>query len=327
MALKNRRNRDEGVARLYAAENEALEHAETALTRQQLSAAVYEPFRELTRHYRRLLRQSMKITAVSDSAQLQLRNTSRDLTEALARVEQLNQELRAMQKEKDELFAMAVHDLKSPLSGICGLANLIAGPEPIPPQELQEMARHISLTGEGILTMVANLVEIYRLETVHLSFETSRQTLADLREKIEALLDVSARRKHSQIRFRIEDPADSIAVALDPFLRIADNLVSNALKYSPPGSTVGIRLAIAEGKLRLSVSDQGPGISAADQKKLFLKFTRLTARPTAGETSSGLGLAIVKRLVDRLGGEVWCESSLGQGASFHVLLPQPEPAR
>jgi signal transduction histidine kinase len=104
-------------------------------------------------------------------------------------------------------------------------------------------------------------------------------------------------------------------------LQILDNFISNAVKYSPLKSTVRLRTATADGRVSVAIADQGPGLSAEDQKKLFRKFTRLTARPTGGESSNGLGLSIVKRLAEAMGGAVECQSALGAGATFIVHLP------
>ena len=306
------------VEKLYAAETEALRKAELALTRQQLSDAVYEPFRDLVKQHRRLLRQSMKLTTLGDATQLQLRRTTKELADALARVQELNASLQALQRERDELVAMTVHDLKSPLSGICGLAGFLADGTATP-DEGPEFGRDILQLGEGMLSAVADLVDLYRYESGELVLQPEKTALADLAERLRAQLDPAARRK--RIKFAVFAP--SVALALDPdvVLRIAGNLASNALKFSPAGATVAVTLEHAEEHLRLVVADQGPGISAADQKKLFRKFARLSARPTAGEPSSGLGLAIVKRLVDACGGRVSCESRLGAGATFRVELP------
>jgi signal transduction histidine kinase len=104
-------------------------------------------------------------------------------------------------------------------------------------------------------------------------------------------------------------------------LQILDNLVSNALKYSLPKSTVHIH-TLAEGDRALvTVRDEGPGISESDQKKLFQKFTRLGPRPTGGESSTGLGLAIVKQLTEAMSGTIQCHSSPGAGSTFTLRLP------
>ncbi|MSU63222.1 MAG: ATP-binding protein, partial [Pedosphaera sp.] len=101
-----------------------------------------------------------------------------------------------------------------------------------------------------------------------------------------------------------------------------ENLLSNAVKYSPPEKSIFVRLAMNADGVRFEVRDEGPGLSAEDQKKLFGKFARLSAKPTGGEHSTGLGLSIVKRMVESMDGKVWCESELGRGATFIVQFPQ-----
>ena len=112
-------------------------------------------------------------------------------------------------------------------------------------------------------------------------------------------------------------------ILADPFLiRIAiNNLLSNALKFSPAQTTIEMEAAQVEGRIHFAVRDEGPGISAEDQKKLFKKFQRLGASPTGGESSTGLGLAITKALVEKLGGTIEVRSQLGEGTIFVVQLP------
>jgi signal transduction histidine kinase len=99
------------------------------------------------------------------------------------------------------------------------------------------------------------------------------------------------------------------------------NIISNAVKYSPHGKNVYVRMKASNEEIRIEVQDEGPGISADDMKKLFGKFARLSARPTGGEHSTGLGLSIVKKMVEAMNGKVWCESEVGKGATFIVDLP------
>jgi signal transduction histidine kinase len=103
--------------------------------------------------------------------------------------------------------------------------------------------------------------------------------------------------------------------------QILDNLISNAVKYSPRHQSIYITLQMEAGFIRCAIKDEGPGLSQTDQEKLFGKFTRLTSRPTNGEHSTGLGLFIVKKLVEIINAQVWCESKLGQGATFIVRFP------
>jgi signal transduction histidine kinase len=110
--------------------------------------------------------------------------------------------------------------------------------------------------------------------------------------------------------------SDRVAVA-----SILDNLLSNAVKYSPPGKTITVSVRASDKKATCTVKDNGPGISAFDQNRLFQRGVRLSAQPTGGEASSGYGLAVAKDLVEQLGGAIWCESTLGKGAKFCFCLP------
>jgi signal transduction histidine kinase len=102
---------------------------------------------------------------------------------------------------------------------------------------------------------------------------------------------------------------------------VLDNLLSNAIKFSPFGSAVTVRVTEFEGRVRIAVRDQGPGLTEADRQRLFGRFSRLSAKPTGGEKSVGLGLSIAKQMVEACGGRIWAESEAGKGATFLVELP------
>ena len=101
-----------------------------------------------------------------------------------------------------------------------------------------------------------------------------------------------------------------------------DNLFSNAVKYSPPGKRIWVEVVAQQNGVVCSVRDEGPGLSQEDQTKLFQRGKTLTPKPTGGEPSTGYGLAVAKQLIEKVGGTIWCESVLGQGACFSFRLPQ-----
>ena len=105
------------------------------------------------------------------------------------------------------------------------------------------------------------------------------------------------------------------------FKEIIDNYISNSIKYSPFDKNIWINLSVEDKKLLFSVKDEGPGIAKEEQDKLFLKFSKLSSKTTDGEDSSGIGLYSVKKNAELLGGEVYCNSELGQGAEFVLKLP------
>ena len=137
-----------------------------------------------------------------------------------------------------------------------------------------------------------------------------------------------AQGKQIALEFRAE-PESCVAEAdKDATMQVLDNLLSNAIKFSPPGRPVVVSVLAgtngSSGQISVEVRDAGPGLSEEDQRKLYGKFVRLSAQPTAGESSNGLGLSIVKRLAEEMGGELTCRSKLGEGATFALTLRKAE---
>ena len=110
-------------------------------------------------------------------------------------------------------------------------------------------------------------------------------------------------------------------------MRWVDNLIGNAVKYSPFDKRIWVRLTQHAGRVRLAVRDEGPGLTDEDQQRLFGMFQKLSARPTNDEPSSGLGLSIVKQIIEMHGGEVWAESPPDEGSTFIVELPTVAPSK
>ena len=131
-----------------------------------------------------------------------------------------------------------------------------------------------------------------------------------------------------QIKIIAENAAPSAVISTDnvAVAAVLDNLLSNAIKYSPPGKQVWVRIILEPDAVVCSVQDEGPGLSAEDQARLFQRGARLSPVPTAGEPSTGYGLAVAKELMDRLGGTIRCDSRPGQGACFSIRLPTSRPA-
>ena len=139
-------------------------------------------------------------------------------------------------------------------------------------------------------------------------FSTYYQRIAD-RKQIRCLLETTG--DVPPVR------TDRVTVAV-----VLDNLFSNAVKYSPPGKVIRVRVSADRDGVVCRVRDEGPGLSQEDQAKLFQRGVQLTPKPTGGESSAGYGLAVAKEFIERLGGTIWCESVLGQGACFSFRLPR-----
>ncbi len=220
---------------------------------------------------------------------------------------------------KSELLRIASHDLKNPLSSIAGMSELMLNAKRRQPgaeaaeeaetlDTIRGAARHMLEVVRGILTNEG-------LDTGAIAVKPAPCDLVPIVAAVVRFNAASAARKRQQLQ--VDLPAELRATADAQLLREAfDNYVSNAVKYSPLGARVIVRLAVEAGGWEFSVQDTGPGLSAEDQAKLFQKFRRLTPRPTGQESSTGLGLSIVKSIVEWHGGEVGCDSALGRGSRF-----------
>lgn len=232
----------------------------------------------------------------------------------------LNQQLTNLNKEKNEFLSIAAHDLKNPLSAIQSLAGIIHNSlDGLSKDKLIEFASMIEFSSRKMFSLIKNLLDVNAIESkkIHLSFNTynfNSCLQAVLKNYIE-----TANKKQITLEYQVkEQQIYPIFVDENALYQILDNLISNAIKYSPIGKTVFINLFKDENVVRCEIQDQGTGIEKNEQKLLFGKFARLTPQPTAGEHSTGLGLFIVKKLVTAMKGKVWCESEFGEGSKFIV---------
>ncbi len=239
---------------------------------------------------------------------------------------QAHERLQALDAEKDAFLGICSHDLRNPLADIL-MATTLLRDSPGDAAEIAEVAGLAHRSAEFMLALVNNLLDVTAIEAGQFPLQPVTLDLHPLAARVVLRHQVRATAKgitlHLNPRPAPTGP-DALQVTADVHatVQILDNLVSNAVKFTPAGGTVNVNLERgAEGRVRVAVRDSGPGLSAADQNKLFGKFARLSARPTAGEQSSGLGLSIVKRLAESMRGRVWCESQPGAGATFRVELP------
>lgn len=292
-------------------------------------------------------------------------------------LEEKNKELEDLNKQKNEIVGIVSHDLKNPLSAIIGLSSMMQDDSTLfNPQEMRAFAEQISKSADRMLLMVKNLLNANAVESGNFTVAIVPFHLPTLIESVVANYIERAAAKSITIHYTPPPAATDVELASYMVLadesllfQVVDNLISNALKFTPLGKNVFISVGNKEvGNKELNVEgetaevslpqasnrrpnassavntslstktvcmfirDEGSGIAAAEQDKLFSRFTRLSAQPTGGEHSTGLGLSIVRRLVTAMNGHVWCESAADRGipgATFIVELPlatrQAEP--
>ena len=247
--------------------------------------------------------------------------THLELKHARDTIVRYGQELSRLNEEKNEFMGIAAHDLRSPLGTIQGFSDLLLEDPEMGREEQEDFTRRISDTAKRMSEMVQNLLDANRIERGEMKLNLAPTELsAPLGGVVEAYRPRAAAKQQS---VHLQNEASPVTVLVDPsvLVQVLENLVSNAVKYSPPGKDIFVRLKKLPDAVRCEVQDEGPGLSAEDQKKLFGKFARLSAKPTGGEHATGLGLSIVKKMVEAMNGQVWCESEPGRGALFIVQFP------
>jgi two-component system sensor histidine kinase/response regulator len=258
--------------------------------------------------------------------------THLELKHARDTIVRYGHELGRLNEEKNEFMGIAAHDLRNPLSAITGYAEIIleeggalmaSSPDALArsANEVNDCARRIHDTSKRMAEMVQNLLDANRIERGEMKLALAPTDLGPALHSVVEIQRPHATAKQQTIH--LERQAVPVVVQLDPAVtvQVLENLVSNAVKYSPRGKNIFVRLKKHAQGTRVEVQDEGPGLSAEDQKKLFGRFARLSAKPTGGEHSTGLGLSIVKKMVEAMNGKVWCESELGRGATFIVEFP------
>lgn len=227
-----------------------------------------------------------------------------------------NEELLNLNQEKNNLIGIVAHDLKSPLNQIKGLLSLVKMTAKLD----DETAKYIGMMEQSAVRlneMIAKILDTEAIESRKLNLKMESVSLSEILNNVADRYINDAVKKNIII---LKNIPDAVTAHADRSYaeQVLENLVSNAIKFSPYERTVFINLTTADGKAICEIKDQGPGLSDEDKKKLFGKYQKLSAKPTGNEISTGLGLSIVKKFVEAMDGDIWCESELGNGASFFV---------
>jgi len=237
------------------------------------------------------------------------------------KIEQQYQQVRHLMEMQNTFMGIAAHDLRSPIASIQNVAELLLTTEIVlQAGEKQEFLGDIRDQTQHMLGLLNDLLDVTRIEAGKLELELIYKQMTELLEDAVRRNDLLAAKKNTRVVLQTVEPGTVLA---DPIRirQVLDNLISNAVKYSPPGSLVTVRAKRGSICWRVEVQDEGPGISSKDRERLFQDFARLSARPTGGEKSTGLGLSIARRVIDAHGGEIGVDSVDGKGATFWFTLP------
>ena len=230
------------------------------------------------------------------------------------------EKLHELIEEKDYIIQILSHDLRNPLANITALIDLTRTENN--PEEQKHYLELIERAAGNAKNLVSRVLEMD--VTDHKDVKTELRSL-DIGELMRAVMkDNQELAAKKNIQLHLDDDTTSKMVLADKtcLTQVFENLVSNAIKFSPVNKHVHVTLSDDGDSVQVRIIDEGPGINPGEESKLFKKFSKLSARPTAGESSAGLGLSLVKRYAELTNGKVWYERNAGRGATFVVAIPK-----
>jgi signal transduction histidine kinase len=282
----------------------------------QMGEQLKKNFSEIEKQKKELEDYSKNLETKVEQRTAELNESNRELKKAYHRVLELNE-------EKNEFLGIAAHDLKNPLTAISAFAEILKEDKELPEDQRDDFLDEIAKASSRMFSIVKNLLDVNAIEQGKLNTTMEEVSIKAInRELILQFKDAISKK---EIKITENYSTDNYTVYADPNLtmQILQNILSNAIKFSPPNKNIYllVRESADPDIVEICIKDEGPGFTDDDKKKLFQKFARLSARPTAGEHSTGLGLSIVKKLVEMMGGTIRLKSVPGEGAEFIISLP------
>jgi signal transduction histidine kinase len=236
-------------------------------------------------------------------------------------IQDKSRQLEEASQHKSQFLANMSHELRTPLNAILGYTELMAdGAYGEPSEKMLGILKRLEANGKHLLGLINDVLDLSKIEAGQLVLELSDYCVQDIAQTVRSTLEPLAADK--KLAFKLE-----LAPELPPghgdgrrLTQVLINLVGNAIKFTDAGE-VAIKAEANDGSFHVSVCDTGPGISAADQAKLFQEFQQADNAITRKKGGTGLGLAISKRIIEMHGGKIWVQSQPGQGSTFTFTLP------
>jgi signal transduction histidine kinase len=236
-------------------------------------------------------------------------------------IQDKSRQLEVASQHKSQFLANMSHELRTPLNAILGYTELMAdGAYGEPSEKMMGVLKRLESNGKHLLGLINDVLDLSKIEAGQLLLELSDYTVQDIAQTVRSTLEPLAADK--KLAFKVE-----MAPELPPgcgdgrrLTQVLINLVGNAIKFTDAGEIV-IKAVANNGSFQVSVRDTGPGISDADQAKLFQEFQQADNTITRKKGGTGLGLAISKRIIEMHGGKIWIDSTVGQGSTFTFTVP------
>ena len=252
----------------------------------------------------------------------ELSRLNNDLVNMQRELMKKNRELDELNKLKNLFLGIAAHDLRNPLGVIMGYSEyLLDEVKESLSEDHIEMLQSILTSSEFMLRLLDDLLDVSAIESGNLNLNLVKADIVPVVKKNVELNSVIAHKKNINIQIIQTGQIPEVLFDVGKIEQVLNNLISNAIKYSQPGTNVAVSINSTKTDLTVSISDQGQGIPEDELGKLFRPFERTSVKSTAGEKSTGLGLSIVRNLILGHKGKIWVESKVGEGSTFYFSLP------
>lgn len=257
--------------------------------------------------------EDMRMTMISLNNELN--NLTRELQKKNIQLDQLNQ-------LKNQFLGMAAHDLRNPISSILSFSEFVIESNDYDlSDELRRIMEMIKKSSEFMLNLLEELLDVVKIESGKLNLNYERVDLEKILRKNIEINALLAANKKIKLVLDIPETLPETEIDVIKIDQVLNNLISNAVKYSHNNTTVTIGAFSTGRDILISVQDQGLGIPGNELDKIFVPFSKISVKGTAGEKSTGLGLSIVKRIVTGHLGRIWVESEVNKGSTFYFTLP------
>jgi Na+/proline symporter/nitrogen-specific signal transduction histidine kinase len=257
----------------------------------------------------------------------ELEHKSRELMAATAELRAANEQLKELDRLKDDFVSTVTHELRTPLTSIRAFSEILHDNPTLDADERQKFLTIIIQESERLTRLINQVLDLAKLESGRAEWQVGE---VDVNAVVADSIDATGqlfRGKNVGLETRTPDAAPCVRADRDRLVQVLINLLSNAVKFVPPDDgRVVVEVAAAAGMLRVSVTDNGPGIDAANQQIIFEKFRQAGDTMTEKPHGTGLGLPISRQIIEHFGGRLWVDSVPGKGATFTFELPVAAPA-
>ncbi|MCK5369174.1 MAG: GAF domain-containing sensor histidine kinase, partial [Cyclobacteriaceae bacterium] len=268
--------------------------------------------------YTRIALENANVYRELEMNSLSLKRANKSIGEQNKLIEDQYQQLVSINREKNNLINILAHDLRNPLATAMSMTELVRYEKGNLSAEQYQASEIIWRGLNRMNDMITKILDIKAVESQKINLDLEIINANELIVPLEKTFSVEAERKEIKLHFSSESEEPLIKADRNYLIQVMENIISNALKFSPSHRNVYVRVLENEEFVKISVKDEGPGIPENECGDLFKKYQKLSPRPTAGEQSFGLGLSIVKKYVEVMQGNIRCESKVGRGSEFIV---------